>query len=61
VLSPTVVEAAANGEGVGDEGDHMPNWPLKGMRAAVQAWSSDVDRILRGEARLGQLLPFARA
>lgn len=40
---------------------YMPNWPLKEMRAAVQAWSSDVDRILRGEARLGQLVPFARA
>lgn len=40
---------------------YMPNWPLKDMRAAVQAWSSDVERIFRGETRLGQLLSFARA
>lgn len=35
---------------------YMPNWPLKEMRAAVQAWSSEFERILRAETRLVQ--PF---
>jgi integrase len=39
---------------------YMPNWPLKEMRAAVEMWSSHVDRIVRGEGHAGQLLPFAR-
>ena len=38
---------------------YMPNWPLREMRAAMQAWSSEFERILRGETRLGQLLRFA--
>jgi integrase len=40
---------------------YMPNWPLKEMRAAVQAWSSEVERILRAEPRLGELLRFAHS